>query len=68
MRLRTLWLVSDDATAKLMSRFYQQLSLRDGQQVSKARALQVAQAGMLTDPLTAHPASWAAFMLIGNWL
>lgn len=64
----TLWRVSDDSAAILMNRFYEQLSLRGDQQVSKANALRAAQRSLLSDPQTAHPAHWAAFMLIGNWL
>jgi CHAT domain-containing protein len=64
----TLWRVSDDSAALLMNRFYEQLSLRGDQQVSKANALRAAQRSLLNDPDTAHPAHWAAFMLIGNWL
>ncbi len=64
----TLWRVSDDSAALLMNRFYEQLSLRGDQQVSKANALRAAQRTLLNDPDTAHPAHWAAFMLIGNWL
>jgi CHAT domain-containing protein len=41
--------------------------LRSGSQ-SKARALQAAQRGMISDPLLGHPAYWAPFLLIGNWL
>ena len=51
-----------------MNRFYEQLSLRGDQQLSKANALRAAQRTLLNDPDTAHPAHWAAFMLIGNWL
>ena len=36
--------------------------------LSKAHALQAAQRSMLADPLLSHPAYWAPFLLIGNWL
>jgi CHAT domain-containing protein len=65
----SLWLVDDNATASLMNRFYRNLSLRDAAAAaSKAKALRSAQLGLLADPATQHPANWAAFMLIGNWL
>ena len=66
--LATLWRVSDPAAASVMNRFYQQLSTRGASPVTKASALQAAQRSLLADPTTAHPANWAAFVLIGNWL
>ena len=61
----TLWSVSDQASGPLMVDFYQQLKQRG---ISKAHALQSAQRSMLADPLFSHPAYWAPFLLIGNWL
>jgi CHAT domain-containing protein len=66
--LATLWRVSDPSAASLMNRFYQQLNSRGSIPVTKASALQAAQRSLLADPATAHPAHWAAFVLIGNWL
>jgi len=63
--LATLWSVSDQASGPLVVDFYRQLQ---GGTESKARALQIAQRGMLADPLLSHPAYWAPFLLIGNWL
>jgi len=63
--LATLWSVSDQASGPLVVDFYQQMQ---GGTASKARALQAAQRGMLADPLLSHPAYWAPFLLIGNWL
>ena len=63
--LATLWLVSDQASGLLAVEFYRQLQ---GGTTSKAHALQAAQRSMLTDPLLGHPAYWASFLLIGNWL
>ena len=61
----TLWSVSDQASGPLVVDFYRQLQ---GGTASKARALQAAQRGLLADPLLSHPAYWAPFLLIGNWL
>jgi CHAT domain-containing protein len=63
----SLWLVDDAATAQLMDSFYRSLDLRGEGAASKAKALRAAQLSMLGDPATAHPAKWAAFMMIGNW-
>ena len=63
--LATLWFVSDEASGLLAVEFYRQL--QDGT-LSKARALQAAQRSMLEDPVLAHPAYWAPFLLVGNWL
>ncbi len=65
--LASLWQINDKATAHLIDYFYQQLSKKPQQ--SKAKALQQAQIQLLTQyPMFKHPADWAAFLLIGNWL
>ena len=64
--LATLWRVSDDSAATLMKTFY--ASLTSPGSPSKADALRYAQQQMLANESTSHPAHWAAFMLIGNWL
>jgi CHAT domain-containing protein len=63
--LATLWSVSDEATASLMSRFYRELASTTA---TKAEALRQAQLSLLTDPLSEHPIYWAPFVLVGNWL
>ena len=66
--LATLWGANDDATATLMTNFYQNLA-RDTQ-ISKAKALRQAQLSLLKteDGQYRHPYYWAPFVLIGNWL
>ncbi|MCU0533290.1 MAG: CHAT domain-containing protein [Hydrococcus sp. Prado102] len=61
--LASLWLVSDESTALLMSNFYQELNTG----VSKAEALRRAQQALLQGKYK-HPYFWAAFVLLGNWL
>ena len=61
----TLWFISDQASTKLVSEFYRQLQ---NPSLSKAVALQRAQLMMLDDPVYYHPAYWAAFLLLNNWL
>ena len=63
--LATLWTVNDPASAELVSAFYRDLQ---DPSVSKAKALQQAQLGLLKDPRYRHPSYWSAFLLIGNWL
>lgn len=63
--LATLWFINDASTSALMQDFYKNLQ---GSNVSKARALQQAQIKMLANPERSHPAHWAPFLLIGNWL
>jgi CHAT domain-containing protein len=63
--LASLWFVEDEATTQLISEFYQQLHRN---QISKAKALQNAQKHLLAQPRYRHPALWASFLLIGNWL
>lgn len=61
--LASQWGVSDEATADLMKRFYGYL--RAGK--SKDEALRSAQMELLRRKDSAHPYSWAAFQLTGDW-
>lgn len=63
--LASLWFIDDEATSQLMGNFYHQLQ-QEG--TSKAKALQFAQKQLLKQPRYQHPAFWAPFLLIGNWL
>lgn len=63
--LASLWFVDDEATSKLMPIFYHQLT---NPNISKAQALQTAQQKLIQKDRFWHPAYWAAFTLIGNWL
>ncbi len=70
--LASLWFVNDASTAQLVTEFYANLR-RPG--VSKAEALRAAQRKLIeakdTEEINdqyAHPAYWAPFILIGNWL
>ncbi|OQW92302.1 MAG: hypothetical protein BWK78_02105 [Thiotrichaceae bacterium IS1] len=64
----TLWKVKEDSTKLLVQKFYEQLS-KPG--TSKAKALQLAQLDLLKNTKYDNwddPYSWAAFLVIGNWL
>jgi CHAT domain-containing protein len=61
----SLWLISDESTAMLVSEFYQQLRYGNG---NKAKALQNAQLALIRDERYSHPNYWAPFLLVGNWL
>jgi CHAT domain-containing protein len=63
--LATLWFINDQASSMLVSEFYRQLQ---DPSVSKAVALQRAQLKMLEEPAFDHPAYWAPFLLLNNWL
>jgi len=63
--LATLWFISDQASGDLTVRFYE--ALKTGK-LSRAKALQAAQEQLIADPLYSHPAFWAPFLLIGDWL
>ena len=63
--LATLWSISDEASAVLVSEFYRRL--RDPG-LSKAEALRRAQLKMLDDQAFDHPAYWSLFLLLNNWL
>ena len=61
----TLWFINDEASSTLMAEFYRQLQ---SPSISKAIALQRAQQKLLDDPVYQHPAYWAPFLLLNNWL
>ncbi|MDF0555202.1 CHAT domain-containing protein [Kamptonema sp. UHCC 0994] len=63
--MASLWYVSDEATALLMTKFYEELAKKE---VTKAEALRRAQQAVLQDKRFSHPYFWAAFVLVGNWL
>jgi CHAT domain-containing protein len=64
--LATLWVVDDEGTAALMSRFYQELT---NAKVTKAEALRRAQLSILQNPkYRQQPYYWAPYILVGNWL
>jgi filamentous hemagglutinin family protein len=63
--LATLWFINDEASSELVAEFYRQLH---APAVSRATALQRAQIHLLDDPDYQHPAFWAPFLLINNWL
>ena len=63
--MASLWYVSDEATALLMTKFYEELAKKE---VTKAEALRRAQQVVFQDQRFSHPYFWAAFVLVGNWL
>ncbi|HIK15462.1 MAG TPA: CHAT domain-containing protein [Leptolyngbyaceae cyanobacterium M33_DOE_097] len=63
--LASLWTVGDASTAELMGRFYQELATT---QVTKAKALQLAQLELIKSAQYNNPVSWAPYVLVGNWL
>lgn len=63
--LASLWSISDESTAQLVSEFHRQL--RAGG-TTKAEALRTAQRSLLSQTRFRHPYYWASFILIGNWL
>ena len=63
--LATLWAVQDELSSELVAEFYRQLK---DPSVSRARALQRAQAKAISDPRYEHPGFWSPFLVINNWL
>jgi CHAT domain-containing protein len=63
--LASLWAVNDESTSLLIEGFYENLA-RKG--MTKAAALRQAQIDLSHDERFAHPAYWAPFLVIGNWL
>ncbi|BAY81275.1 hypothetical protein NIES267_07510 [Calothrix parasitica NIES-267] len=65
--IATLWRVNDEASASLISQFYEQLSKTNETGISKAEALRQAQLNILKNPDYQAPYFWAAYVLLGNW-
>jgi CHAT domain-containing protein len=63
--LATLWFINDRASSQLISEVYRNLG---NGELSKAKALQMAQVSFLKDRRYRHPSYWSPFLLIGNWL
>ena len=63
--LASLWSISDEATASLMSTFYK---VRKAGGETKAQSLRDAQLALLQSTEYRHPSYWAPYLLIGNWL
>jgi CHAT domain-containing protein len=64
--IASLWFVNDESTSQLIAEFYR--NLMQNPTWSKAKALQQAQQKLLISQAFRHPAYWAPFLLIGNWL
>ncbi|MGZ9112913.1 MAG: CHAT domain-containing protein, partial [Rhodoplanes sp.] len=63
--LATLWKIDDAASANLVASFYQHLG---DAELTKAQALQRAQAHLRRRAETRDPYYWGGFVIIGNWL
>lgn len=63
--IATLWSVNDEATARLMSQFYQELVINHKE---KSQAIRDAQLALLHSSNYQHPFYWAPYVLVGNWL
>ena len=63
--LASLWFINDESSATLVGEFYRKLQTAGA---TKASALQAAQRTLMADGRYSHPAYWAPFLLIGNWL
>ncbi len=61
--LTSLWKVSDQGTADLMTDYYQRLLNGEG----RSAALRQTQLDMLSSSAYQHPYYWAAFIPSGNW-
>ena len=64
--LASLWSIDDQATTKLITEFYRQYFGHD--RYTKTQALQHVQKNLIASEAYKHPARWAPFLIIGNWL
>ncbi|PSF35430.1 hypothetical protein C7H19_16760 [Aphanothece hegewaldii CCALA 016] len=63
--IATLWSINDEASAELMSMFYQSLTVGNK---TKLQSLREAQLNLLSNAKYRHPFYWSAYVLLGNWL
>ena len=63
--MASLWYIDDAFTQELVTKFYDNLR---SSHMSKAEALSEAQKALINQHKNIHPAQWAPFILIGNWL
>lgn len=61
----TLWVINDLSASTAITFFYNQLSMPG---ISRAEALRQAQINMIHSSQFKHPAYWAPFLLIGDWM
>jgi CHAT domain-containing protein/tetratricopeptide (TPR) repeat protein len=61
----SLWSVSDNSTAELMTDFYKRMLA--GQGMTPSAAMRGAQMGMITGKKYSRPFYWAPFVLNGDW-
>jgi CHAT domain-containing protein/tetratricopeptide (TPR) repeat protein len=61
----SLWSVSDNSTAQLMTDFYK--NMLTGQGMPPASAMRAAQQNMIAGKKYAAPFYWAPFVLVGEW-
>ncbi|PSB28586.1 CHAT domain-containing protein [Chlorogloea sp. CCALA 695] len=71
--LASLWYVDDAFTQELIAKFYDNLrspkeDSASRSPMSKAEALSKAQKALINQNKQIHPAQWASFILVGNWL
>ncbi len=71
--LASLWNIEDASTQELIAKFYDNLRAplehsAARSPMSKAEALKEAQKALINQNPKIHPARWAPFILIGNWL
>lgn len=62
--LATLWKVSDQSTAMLMTDLYRR---RQSDGLTKVEALRQSQIALYSNPKYSHPFYWGPFILMGNW-
>ena len=69
--LGTLWSVSDESTALLIDRVYEQIASSNHNEAisskNKAQILRQAQLELIRSEQFNHPYYWAPFVLVGNW-
>jgi CHAT domain-containing protein len=63
--IASLWTLDDTSSVEFTRHLYQNLGESE---ITKAKAVRLAQLALLKNPQYEHPRYWATYVLIGNWI
>jgi CHAT domain-containing protein len=63
--IASLWTLDDTSSVEFTRYLYQYLGKSE---ITKAKAVRLAQLALLTNPQYEHPRYWATYVLVGNWI
>lgn len=63
--IASLWTLDDTSSVEFTRYLYQHLGEAE---ITKAKAVRLAQLALITNPQYEHPRYWATYVLVGNWI